>query len=158
MRTPALLLVAATVGSACEGENLFEGRGGGVINGDPEPDAVFEAVQMEYENEDGDRVDLIDEGAEWVLVFDEPEGRFESSFQHLDIDHDIEGTFVITGDTLTFSDDPFVEDDRTTERAFEFTRFGDETLFFRDVTTTWDIDSDGFEEAADLDIRLDRRE
>lgn len=156
MRTlPALALLAAAVSiAACEGENLFKKGGAGVIGGDPEPVPVYEATRFEFENQAGEIVDLIDEGALFELTLDEDDGTFDSSFRYRAIDFDVTGTFDIELGTFTFSDDPFSADEIVTPRSFAF--FADEgILIFREPEAVFDIDNDGTAEVGSLEIRLE---
>lgn len=149
----ALIAVAVTI-AACEGENLFKKGGAGVIGGDPEPNPVYEATRFEFENEAGEMVDLIAEGARFELILNEDDGTFESRFRYRAIDFNVTGTFEIELGSFTFSDDPFSDDGVTTARSFSF--LADEgLLFFRDPAAVFDIDNDGIDEVGSLDIRLD---
>jgi hypothetical protein len=160
MRTLAtfvLVPVAIFALAACDDENFFENADvavGGVGGG---TGVTYEAVRLEFENEIGDVIDLVDLGALFLLTLDREETTFASELSYLDIEYETTGTYEVQGDTIFFSDSPFDQDSFDGEVAFEFDDTGD-VIFLRDGETAWDVDNDGVAEVASLDVRLDRRD
>lgn len=153
------LATAAAIGlAACDGENFFKNSDVSVVGTDgAAPGVTYEAVRLEFENEAGLTLDLVDQGAIFLLTLDREEGTFASDLAYLDIDVQTTGTYTLEGDSIVFSDGPFADDAFGVERAYEFDDAGD-VVFLRDPITVWDVDNDGVAEAASLDVRLDRRD
>ena len=144
------LVATATVALAGCGENWFANTEATLVS---QPD-VFQAVELEFENEAGETIDLLNEGGRFELVLDEEQGVFESDFGFQDTEVDVSGTFELRDGEIVFSDDPFENDEVILQRSFEFLR-ADGVLFLEDPTSAFDVDNDGEEEVAELSIRLE---
>lgn len=149
-----ILTLAAALGSiaACEGENLFRTAGVSLIDAPMR----FEAVELVFEDAFGDRVDLVDQGALFVLLLEDDDDTFETRFRFGAIDVTAAGSFRFDGGELVLSDDPFEDDDIELERSFRFLWVGDD-LVLEDPGAVFDMDGDGIEEVAALRVDLQRR-
>lgn len=154
IRMFVLLAAAVSGAAACEGENLFR-SGEADVTGPGDAGLVYEAVNLHFDAGAPTPVDLIEEGGSFQLILDESALLFESRFRFGSIDHSTSGSFGSDEGILTFSDDPFLDDNVITARAYEFQDAGD-ILVLRDVTAVLDSDNDGFEEVGSLDVWMER--
>ena len=113
----------------------------------------YEAVVLTFENERGERIDLIEEGASFELTLDEEASTFESDFAFGSTVISRSGSVVIEGDRMIFGDDPFEDDDLELEREFVFEEVGD-LIILEDPTSAFDVDGDGFSEVASMEVQL----
>jgi len=118
LKNLATLAVAGLVATGCGGENLFANSDITAIN---EPD-TYRAVEFTFENEAGDLRDIIAEGNRFELILDEDRGEFDATFQLDGRTIRTDGTYVISGNEITFSDDPFDDSDVTVGRSVEIVR------------------------------------
>lgn len=146
------LLATLTAALACEGENLFR-TGEADLTG-PDPNLVYEAVRLEFDADAVGAVDLVDEGGSFELALDEAALLFESRFRFGTIDYATTGSFEADEGVLTFSDDPFLDDDVITTRAYTFEDHGS-LLLLEEVNVVLDVDDDGFDEVGSMDVWLE---
>lgn len=144
-----VLLAGSILVTGCSGENLF--AAGPLVNEAGE----FQAVAILVETLGGGVVDLTARGATFSLDLEETDRTFHSVFRYLEIDADVTGSYDLEAGRIVFSDDPFQEDQRITERALDFLDEGDR-LVLRDLETALDLDADGFLETAQLRVILTR--
>ena len=143
--------------SGCEGANLFRDSGSTVTGPGVDASIVYDAVRITFEDETGETLELFDDGATFELSLDEEEGTFESTFRYGATDADVAGSYDIDGTVLTFSDDPFLDDQRVTELELAYEAVGD-VLLLESPELVLDLDNDGFEEVGSLDFRLEPRD
>lgn len=147
----ATLAVAGLVAAGCGGENLFSNSD---ITGINAPD-TYRAVEFVFENEAGDVRDIIVEGNRFELILDDDLGEFDATFQVDGVTIRTDGTFVISGNEITFSQDPFSDSDVAVDRSLAMVRTTNE-IRLTDTDAVFDVDGDGFTEVAEMHIRLER--
>lgn len=150
MKNLATLAVAGLVATGCGGENLFSNS----VTASNAPD-TYRAVEFVFENEAGDLRDLITEGNRFDLILNEDLGEFDATFQLDGVTIRTDGTFVISGNEITFSDDPFTDSDVAVDRSLDIVR-ATNTIVLTDTNAVFDVDGDGFTEVAEMHIRLER--
>lgn len=151
MKDLAALAVAGLMAAGCGGDNLFSNSDTTAINA---PN-TYRAVEFVFENEAGDLRDIIAEGNRFELILDEDLGEFDATFQLDGLTIRTDGTFVISGNEITFSEDPFNDSDVAVDRSLEMVRATNEILL-TDTDAVFDVDGDGFTEVAEMHIRLER--
>lgn len=151
-RIIALTAGIALAAAACEGENRF--RSGEAVT-EPVTAPVYDAVAMEFDDGRGTVIDLTQRGAAFDIELDATQFRFESNLR-FGSTITISGTYEIAGDTLTLSDDPFLDDTTISSRDLTIREIGD-TLILEAGSVALDVDGDGFNEVGELTIYLERR-
>ncbi len=147
----APLAAAGLILAGC-GDNWFSNADAALVDA---PD-TYDAVEFELEDDAGVIRDLIGEGGRFELVLDDDAEEFEAAFELDGRVVQTEGTFTEAEGEMTFSDDPFSDDDLTVQRSMNLVRATDIVLL-SDPSAVFDVDGDGVTEVVELRLRLERR-
>jgi hypothetical protein len=138
--------------AGCGGDNWFENADVTLVDAP----AAYDAVVFEVVDEAGVLHDLIAKGGRFALVLDDDAREFDATFELAGRLVRTDGTFTVAGGEITFSDDPFSDDDLTIGRSLAIVR-ADEVILLDDPEAVFDVDGDGVTEVVDLRLRLERR-
>lgn len=101
-----------------------------------------------------DTVDLVSEGAEFVLTLDPADSTFQSTMDFRSVHFMVSGDYSIGADSISFSDDPFYDDSFQQARTFSYAELGDQVIL-DPVYGVFDVDDNGFQDAVSMRVVLE---